>query len=644
MSKKNVYFVQVGFAFDQSLYFPYAVGAIAAYAWQNDFVKNEYELKEFIFKRDAIDSVVSRLEKPYIVAFSNCVWNYEFNKALAKKIKTVYPECFVIFGGHNIPDDNSVLEENQFVDFLVHGEGEEPFLALLNTLPLNSFQNVYNISYRQSSDKLIKTPRENYKNIESYPSPYSTGIFDNLISQNPDVDFLAVLETNRGCPYSCSFCDWCAGRTVRFFPMEKVKAEIKWLSYHRIEYCFCADSNFGMFQRDIEIVDLLVESKNSTGYPKIFRPCYAKNSDENVFEICKRLNSCGMDKGATLAYQTLSDDALINVNRKNLTLNNFSGLLSKYNEAGIPSYSELILGLPGETYESFCNGICELLEAGQHNSISVYYCELLPNSEMAQKSYIERFGIQITKVPFNHIHSAQETGTSEIQEFSNIIVATNTMSREMWVKSNMFSVCVQCFHNLGLLRCFAIYLHYESEIKYLDFYNNLLSFILNANGTLMNSLFLSFADKLNDSAGGNWNYRNIKFGSATWFFEEGAFLELVADFERFWDEIKPFVLRFNIDKKIFMNLLKYQKAIIKRPENPGADIEQAYDLNSYFSNIYSGSYHKLEARKNVLHISAEKEDLSWKEYAKETVWYGRRRGATLHTNNKGESYVEYLPG
>ncbi|MEI6579335.1 MAG: radical SAM protein [Eubacteriales bacterium] len=642
MSKKNVYFVQVGFAFDQSLYFPCAVGSIAAYAWQNDFVKEKYNLKEFIFKREAIDSVVSRLDNPYIFAFSNCVWNFEFNKALAKKIKTIYPKCFVIFGGHNVPDGSSLLNEEIYIDILVHGEGEEPFLDLLKALPFNSIQTVQNISFRGTNKVLVETNRENYKNIENYPSPYLTGIFDDLMKKHSDVDFLSVLETNRGCPYSCSYCDWCAGKAVRFFPLDRIMAEIKWLSDKKIEYCFCADSNFGMFKRDIDIVDLLVESKNKTGYPKIFRPCYAKNSDENVFEICKRLNSFDMDKGATLSYQTLCDDALININRKNLTLDNFSGLLSKYIEAGIPSYSELILGLPGETYESFCNGLCELLEAGQHNSISVYYCELLPNSEMAQKSYIEKHGIQTERVPFNHIHSAQTTENSEVQEFSNLIIATKTMSREMWVKANMFSVCVQCFHNLGLLRCFAIYLHFESKIKYLDFYNSLLSFIMNTNGTSINSLFSHFVEKLNDSTGGNWNYRNEKFGEATWFFEEGAFLELVTDYNRFWDEIKPFLKSFEIDEKIFEELLKYQTAIIKRPENPGVDIELDYDLSGYFSDIYSGIQHELIKKKNIFHIIVQNEFSSLKDYAKETVWYGRRRGATMHTNNRGESRVEYL--
>jgi len=397
-----------------------------------------------------------------------------------------------------------------------------------------------------------------------------------------------------------------------------------------------------MFQRDLEIVDYLIKTKIKTGYPKVFRPCYAKNSDDNVFQISKKLNSVEMDKGATLAYQTLSDDALDNVNRKNLTLDKFANLLSKYNEAGIPSYSELILGLPGETYESFCNGLCELLEAGQHNSISVYHCEMLVNSEMAQEEYIKKHGIQVARVPFNHIHSADKK--EEIIEFSNLVIATGTMSNEMWVKSNMFSICVQCFHNLGLLRCFAIYLHYENNVKYIDFYNRLLDYIMNTEGTLVHHLFGKFKKELENSKTGNWMYHHELFGEATWFFEEGAFLEIVHDYERFWYEIKPFLDSLDIDKNLYHDLAGYQKAIIKLPGSNGDDVELNYDLNSYFTGIYVGKHETIKKRRNIFHIAPEKDVLSWKDYAREVVWYGRRRGATLRTNNKGEAEVEYLPG
>lgn len=642
MSKKNVYFVQVGFAFDKSLYVPYAVGALAAYALRDEVIRSDYSFRDFIFRREPLDEVVARLDEPYLIGFSCCVWNFEYNKALARKVKAAYPSCTVVFGGHNVPNDASLLAEESAVDILIHGEGEDPFSRLLRTLPGGDVHTVPGISYRDNRGLTVTTPQTEPPDIAEYPSPYLTGMFDRLLTDNPDVEFLAVTETNRGCPYRCSYCDWCAGKTVRFFPMERVKAEFAWLSENKIEYCFCADANFGMFPRDLEIVDFLVNLKTTTGYPKVFRPCYAKNSDDNVFRISQKLNLVGMDKGATLAYQTLSDDALVNVRRKNLTLDRFANLLAKYNDAGIPSYSELILGLPGETYESFCRGICELLEAGQHNSISVYHCEVLVNSELAQKDYAEKHGLVTAKVPFNHIHSADIA--EEVTEYSYLIIGTNTLSNAMWVKANLFSVCVQCFHNLGLLRCFALYQYYEQGMRYLEFYNRLSAFIEGAKDSLVHTLFERFENALKDSATGKWMYQNPLYGDASWFFEEGAFLEVLQDYPRFWREITPFLDALGIPQPLFADLMQYQKAVVNRPFSDATALELEYDLNTYFAHIYSGKTAPvLTKKKNVLRIAPGSAALTWKEYARETVWYGRRRGATLHSSDPTAICVEYVP-
>lgn len=102
MSKKNIYLVQVGFAFDKSLYLPLAAGVLAAFALQDNYVRETYDFKDFIFRREKLDDVVSRMEKPVLVGFSCCVWNFEYNKALARKVKQAFPDTLILFGGHNI--------------------------------------------------------------------------------------------------------------------------------------------------------------------------------------------------------------------------------------------------------------------------------------------------------------------------------------------------------------------------------------------------------------------------------------------------------------------------------------------------------------------------------------------------------------
>lgn len=628
--KKNIYFVQVGFEFDGSVYLPYAAGTIIAYCKGQDAINNKYDFPDIIYKREKLADALERLDNPYIVAFSCSVWNTEYNKALARLVKEKNPGCTIVFGGHSVSRDATFLDE-KYIDILMFGEGERTFAKLLLSLDANSLDDTPDIAYRKDG-AVVSTDAAPAQSLEKLPSPYLTGVFDKIISNNSGTDFLAVLETNRGCPYSCAYCDWCAGKKMRFFPLEKVMDEINWLSENKIAYCFCADSNFGMFDRDVEIAKALIAAKKRNGYPEVFRPCYEKNSDERVFEICSALNSVGMDKGATMAYQTLCDDALRNIGRKNLTMEHFSSLMKKYNEAGIPTYSELILGLPGETKESFCRGICRLLENGQHNSLSVYHCEALPNSELTEPEYIKKHGIEIMKVAFNHIHSAADKA-EEIKEYSYLVRSTATLSREDWVYANLFSVCVQCFHSLGVLRFFAMYLHNEGKCDYFSFYTGLLDFILNSEGKLK-KLWAGFRYKYETSLAGDWNYYNEKFGNVTWFFEEGAFIEIVTDYGEMLAELQAYIAGFDAPVELVNEICTYQKLLLRKPYDTVCSADFTYDLRSYFESITKGSEAELVKKDISVTVTPKVNYPTVADYAKETVWFGRRRGATIYSKDE----------
>ena len=215
----------------------------------------------------------------YVSNMINRVHNqklYEYNKALAKEVKKLHPSATIVFGGHNVQRDFRTFDECPEADYIIYREGEEAFRKLVLCL-LNgeSPENVENIAYR-TANRYFKTKEKDFC-LSEYPSPYLNGFFDGI--SDGKTNFSAILETNRGCPFKCAFCDWgTLGSRVRAFPMERVRAEIDWIASHGIEYVYCADGNFGIFDRDEEIAEYIISSKIKTGYPKNFRVCFTKNS------------------------------------------------------------------------------------------------------------------------------------------------------------------------------------------------------------------------------------------------------------------------------------------------------------------------------------------------------------------------------
>lgn len=637
---KNVYFVQANLMIGNAHYLPYSVGCIAAYAWQFEEIKSNYILKEFIFKKEPVDNVLNRIRDADIVAFSCNNWSFEYSKELAKRIKLFNSNCCVIFGGHNISPEVDLLSECDFVDYLIFGEGEEPFKQLLDVFSgRDTIENVPNIAYGKNK-KTIFTDRVVYKSLNNYVSPYSMGYFDSLIKKNADSEFCAVIETNRGCPYQCAYCDWCYTSKLRQFSLQRVKDDIEWCAKHKIEYIFCADANFGILKRDMGIAEFVVKTKNKYGYPYVFNACFAKNSNQSVFYISKLLYDNHLNKAATLAYQTMNPIALKNVNRQNFTVEAFADLVQKYNEYRIPTYTELILGLPGETYESFCEGLCKLIEAGQHSAMIVYYCQVYNNSLLGSKAYKKLHGIKTAHVKMNYSH-ASPPKAGDVNEYTDLVVSTNDMPFEDMIKAVMFSTCVQCFHYLGFLKFVAIYLYFEKNITYFSFYQSLLDYIYSSKGTHLNKVFETIRKQCTDFSHGEWMYYDKKFGEIGWYLEEGAFMELLVEFELIWDELMPFLNRFKTDEKVFQQLIKFQKHMIRMPNLITVCENFDYDFHTYFHVAMAGNYSPLKTRKNRISAVIEKPLKTWDEYARKVILFAKKSGGTL-INKEKSFHVSYF--
>lgn len=630
MNKKNFYLVQICVSYSSPCFLPYGAGCIAAYLKNDEEITSEYDIRPLVFMRERIEKTVNRIKDPFFVGISCFVWNYEYSKALAKKIKELYPDCFIAFGGHSVAPGGEQLKELDFVDFLAHGEGEEVMAKLLKCIANDEdLKNVPNLSYRHDG-KIINTESYTPADISAYPSPYLEGVFDFAFDEFPGVEFHATLETNRGCPYTCAYCEWCYTHHLRKYPMERVKAEIDWIADHKIRYCYCADANFGILDRDVEIAKYVAKRHNETGFPGVFKPCYAKDSNDTVFEAGYILNSNAVDKGVTLAYQSLDKIALENIGRKNFTPEQFFDLEKRYRAVNIPTYTELILGLPGETLESFEKGICDLLENGQENSMTVYDCQLYPNSPLADNEYRKKHKIRISRIPLLGIHYNPEF--NGVDEFLDIITSTATMPKRDWVEAGMFAVILQTFHHLGLLRYIAIYLHNERRISYLEFYRKLYVFINEESNGFMHDLFASLLVRRADTVKADWTYQKDKFSSTGWYFEEGAFLELASNMEIFKSEILPFLSGFDEDGELLAELENYQFSLIRQPDMEIVSINSKYNFYEYFEKDKP-----LERKNCTLKITAQKSVDNWADYAREFVWFGKRWSATLMINPRDKA-------
>ncbi len=638
---KNIYMVQASNTYSgnsfKAAYLPYAVGLLIAYAFTDETIKKEYDFKRFVFIRESTDDVVESMDAPAFVGFSNYIWNTQYNLTLARKIKEKFPDCIIMFGGHNIPPDNSFLEKYPFIDFLIHGEGEEAFKSLLLELCKETpdFSKISNLSYRTESKEYIQNPTVVLTKID-YPSPYLTGLFDYIFEEHPDMQLDAIIETSRGCPRSCAYCDWgCNSQKIKLFPLERVLAEIDWFASHKVKFIWGADANFGAYERDLDIVDHFIKVREKTGYPERIRTNYAMNNPDRVFEISRKLERFGLSKeGATLSFQSLNPETLEYIGRRNMSLDKFSKLIAMYKKEGVTTYSELIVGLPGETYESFCKGIGMLLAAGQHRLITVYNCEILPNSPMAAPEYMKKHGIKTADIVYLTAHSETD---KEIQERTRYVIGTNTMPTEDWIACNVFTCFEESYHHYGILKFIAIYLYHELGIPYEKFYNSIIDFAKSDKSSIGYSVYeklynffksvsLEKPIKL---------YANEIYGNITWIPKNVAHLDTIYRLDDYYSEIKPLLISLGINENTADELIKYQKTALKLPSRNNFSVDFSHNWHEYFINILADSYAPLAEKKNRVSVNNDSIPDNWKDYALESTWFGKN-GVTFNPGISAE--------
>jgi radical SAM superfamily enzyme YgiQ (UPF0313 family) len=396
-------------------------------------------------------------DPPDVLMVSNYLWNEALSFHFAKLAKRVRPDMFVVMGGPNIPiEEHRQIEyfnEHPEIDLYVLGEGD--FLATeVVRQYLDTGMSISKLGQRDIPSSIYRRPDgqtallkmfDRKKEVDEIPSPWLTGLQDEFF----DGKLAPMIETNRGCPFTCTFCVQGTGwyTKVHNFSLERMKEEIEYIA-RRVKALSpsmgtlrIADSNYGMFERDVDISAWIGEMQKRYGYPTFIDATTGKNRPDRIIKSVEKVS------GALVVYQavqSLNDDVLRNIKRSNIKLNAYEEVMIHIRGRGLRSNSDLIVGLPGETLKSHVSAIHSLIDAGT-NQMHNLQLVLLKGSELetieTRKQF--RFDTRFRVLPKNFgIY-----GGKKVLDIEEIVVSSDTMSFEDYIETRKYHLVSSVFWN-----------------------------------------------------------------------------------------------------------------------------------------------------------------------------------------------------
>jgi radical SAM superfamily enzyme YgiQ (UPF0313 family) len=437
---------------------PYPIASIKSNFMHFSKYKNEFEIEIFKDPQKFIQVFLSK--NPKLVGFSNYIWNAELSYEIAKEIKSRSPETFVIFGGPNFPLDDKSREEwlqnHPSVDLYIIGEAEQPFTEIVDLwYETHSIEKVksggvmgcYSIKNNQLCKAGDFSPR--VSKLDDIPSPYLEGYLDEFLNE-PKLS--PLLESNRGCPFSCTFCvDGIKDRSrVYSKEVSRFEKELEYIaSRYKGKILTLADLNFGMYNQDIEISNAIARVKEKFNYPYYIQVSTGKNNKAKVLE-CADILKGSMSLAASV--QSLDKDVLLKIKRSNISEEQLLSMTKAGNKMSANTYSEVILALPGDSKEKHMQTVLKLADADM-NLISTYQCMILEGSELGSRDSrnVWKIGTKFRVLP--RCYGVYDFGGKEIlcAEIEEICVRTESLPIEDYYDCRSFDFTAGIFYQDRIL-------------------------------------------------------------------------------------------------------------------------------------------------------------------------------------------------
>ena len=281
-------------------------------------------------------------ERPRIIGFGVYIWNVTQTTQVIATIKRVAPEVTIIVGGPEVSYETEHQAIADLSDYIITGEADLEFRKVCELLCRG----------QPPAQKVIAAPLPGFSDLVL---PY------HLYNDRDVAHRLIYVEASRGCPFSCEFCLSSLDVPVRQAPLPALLESLQDLLDRGVQHFKFVDRTFNL---NLNVSHTLLEFFLERHRPGCFYhfEMIPDRLPAGLRELIKRFPPGSLQ--FEVGIQTFNPQVAHRISRRQdyAKLEDNFGFLT--GQTGVHLHADLIIGLPGESLESFGEGFDRLVELG----------------------------------------------------------------------------------------------------------------------------------------------------------------------------------------------------------------------------------------------------------------------------------------
>lgn len=451
---------------------------------------------------DSEETLIKQIvdQSPDVIGISCYMWNDKLTLHIAEEVKRRLPNVKIIAGGPALYYENnsSWFITHWYIDAVCEyaGYGEVFITDYLDGVDVKDIPFAVYPALRRAFWN--KSSGEFNRRSFNYPLPYLDNI--EYLKRFKYDNVKIILDTSRGCPYSCTFCEWGGGTSTKvvFKPLEETIKEIELVfDILKPSYIDVINANFGISKDDVKITEKIVELNQKykcVNIVNLYGP--SKTNKANLKAIYELLAKEGISDSIKISIQHIDQTILDNIRRIDIPfeeqLEMYGNFCTSYDVA---LRMETMIGLPGENLDTFYK-LTDAMTKSLLLEPMMHEWMMLPSAPAAKQEYIDEMQIKTKKVRYNldtydthmvprNLYSVKVNleGNRELLkdhkwlEPYEVVVSTYSYSAEDWAQMELYKYYFTFLNRTRLIGPIQRYLR-SKDVDMADFNKSLFQFLL----------------------------------------------------------------------------------------------------------------------------------------------------------------------